>query len=224
MKTPSHERAIFLVLPRAISVAEAFRRALTHEEVRAHAFPAPWDVSWGAVDVLRDAPSIATIDLASLDALFAYFARAGTPAALDALVTRTWAEIPDRVREYWLGRGPLSIMAGLFRVGPKAKDVLPPKGFRDDRRAFARFEATYRLHPVPGSRTNSVAPAEEGSLVVYPFDVRNVGARAEARLAADEGESIVEAFAYESGRDRHRRFLESVAKSLGARVLDPDGR
>lgn len=224
MKTPSHERAIFLVLPRAVSAAEAFRRVLTHEEVRAHAFPAPWDVSWGSVDVLRDVPSIATIDLASLDALFAYFARAGTSEALNALVTRTWAEIPDRVREYWLGRGPLSIMAGLFRIGPKAKDVLPPPGFREDRRAFARFEATYRLHPLPGSRTDPLAPVEEGSLVVYPFDARNVGARAEALLTADAGETIVEAFVYESGRDRHRRLLESVAMSLGARVVDPDGR
>ncbi len=224
MKTPSHERAIFLVLPRAVSAADAFRRVLTHEEVRAHAFPAPWDVAWGNVDVVRDVPAISTIDLASLDALFTYFARAGTSAALDTLVTRTWAEIPDRVREYWLGRGPLSIMAGLFRVGPKAKDVAPPPGFRDDRRAASRFEATYRLHAMPGARENPMAPPEEGSLVVYPFDVRNVAARAEAGLASDAGETIVEIFAYESGRERHRRVVESVATSIGARVLDPDGR
>lgn len=224
MKTPSHERAIFLVLPKGASAADAFRRVLTNEEVRAYDLPALWDVAWGSLDALRDVPSIATIDLASLDALFAYFARAGTPEALDAFVTRSWSEIPDRVREYWLGRGALTIMAGLFRLGPKAKDVSPPPGFRTDRRAFARFEATYRLHALPGAHADPVAPSEEGSLVVYPFDARNVGARAEAGLVPDGGETIVELFAYEEGRDRHRRVLGSVAASLGARVLDPDGR
>lgn len=224
MKIPSHERAIFLVVPRTESIADAFRRLLTHEEVRAYDLPAPWDITWGSIDVLRDVPSISTIDLAALDELFAYFARAGTSDALDAFVTRSWSEIPDRVREYWLGRGAFSIMAGLFRMGPKAKDVAPPPGFRTDRRAFARFEATYRLHALPGSHADPIAPSDEGSLVVYPFDVRNVTARAEAGLSSDAGESIVEIFAYEAGRDRHRRVAEAVAASLGGRVLDPDGR
>ena len=224
MKVPSHERAIFLVLPAGTPPAAAFRAVLTHDEVRAHAFPPVWDLVVGAIDVLRDVPDVSTVTLDALDDLFAYFARVGTPDALDALVTRMWAEIPDRIREYWLGRGAFSVLKGIFRVGPRAADVAPPAGFRADRRANARFEATYRLHTVPGARPNPVAPPEEGSLVLYPFDVRNVEARVEAGLPDTGSETILEAFAYEAGRDRHRRFLESVAASLGARVLDPDGR
>ncbi len=224
MKVPSHERAIFLVLPAGVSPAAAFRAVLTHDEVRAHAFPPLWDLSVGAIDVLRDVPSVSTVTLDALDDLFAYFARVGTPEALDALVTRTWAEIPDRVREYWLGRGALSVLKGIFRVGPRAADVDPPATFRADRRANARFEATYRLHEVPGTRPDPFSPVEEGSLVLYPFDVRNVEARAEAGLSASGSETILEAFAYEAGRERHRRFLQSVAPVLGGLVVDPDGR
>lgn len=224
MSIPSHERAIFLVLPEGVTAARAFALALRHAEVRAFALPAPWELAWGPVDVLRDVPSIATIDLDAFEPLFAYFARAGTPAALETLVERTWVEIPERVRQYWLGRGALSILAGVFRLGPRSGEVAPPAGFREDRRVVARFEATYRLHAVAGSRSDPVAPAEEGSLVVYPFDVRNLGSRAEAGLPPEGRETIVEVFAYEAGRERHRRWLESVAASLGARVLDPAGR
>lgn len=215
---------MFLVLPPGVSPAAAFVAVLTHQEVRAHAFPALWDLAVGAIDPLRDVPSVSTVTLDALDDLFAYFARVGTPEALDALVTRMWAEIPDRVREYWLGRGAFSVLKGIFRVGPRAADVAPPATFRADRRANARFEATYRLHDVPGTRSDPYAPNEEGSLVLYPYDVRNVEARAEAGLSASGAESIVEVFAYEAGRARHRRFLESVAPLLGARVLDPEGR
>jgi len=225
VKVPSHERAIFLALPPGVSAAAAFRAVLTSAEVRAHDFPALWDLSVGAIDILRDVPSVATVTVDALDALFAYFARVGTPEALDALVTRTWAEIPDRVREYWLGRGAFSVLKGIFRVGPRAADVDPPAAFRADRRANARFEATYRLHEVPGAHPNPFAPPEEGSLVLYPFDVRNVEGRAEAGLPPSGSETILEVFAYEAGRERHRRFLASVAASMpGARVLDPDGR
>jgi len=215
---------MFLVLPPGASLAGAMRAALTHAEVRAFALPALWDLHWGSLDALRDVPSVATVDLAALDDLVGWFARAGTPEAFDAFVTRSWAEIPDRVREYWLGRGPFAVMAGLFRVGPKAAQIAPPAGFRADRRAFARFEITYRLHALPGARADDTAPPDEGSLVAYAFDPRNVAARAEAGLPDSGGETLLEAFAYEAGRARHRRFLESVAASIGARVLDPEAR
>jgi hypothetical protein len=223
-RLPSHERAIFLVVPRDVSVADAIRTVLHHAEVRAWRFPPLWELSFGAIDPLRDLPGVSSVDLASLDALVAYAARVGTPDAFRAYAEREWREIPGGVREFWLRRGGFAVFASLFGVGRRNADVPPPDAFLADRRSAASLDVEVRLHVVPGSRTDPVAPAEEGTLVVPLFDVRDRGARAEAGLPPDGPEALVEVFAYEAGRARFRRLLEGVAVAIGGRVLDPEER
>ena len=61
------------------------------------------------------------------------------------------------------------------------------------------------------------APDEEGTIVLYPFDPANASAREEAGVAADSG-VVLEAFAYEPARERHRAFCQMVAAEHGWRV------
>ena len=77
----------------------------------------------------------------------------------------------------------------------------------------------YRIDPAPGDR-NVLAPAEEASLVLYPFDPTNAEARREADLGAGS-EAVLEVFAYDDARPRHRAVLEDVSRTTGWRVVDP---
>jgi hypothetical protein len=217
---PSHERPILLLVPGPAGVAEALRALLTHVEVRAYALPAVWDLSFGAVDAMKGLPRVPRLDLDNLPGVVRYLADAATPEALDAWLSRTWQEIHDRVRQWYLKRGAMSVLGSLFKLGKPSSAYPPPPAFRSDRVHAARFEVTYRLHVVAGTATDSVAPAEEASVAWYPFDPRDGEGRSDAGLPADGPEWVLEVFAYEAGRARHLRVLSAVAAASGWRVVD----
>lgn len=218
---PSHERPILLLVPGPDAVAEAFRALLTHVEVRAYGLPAVWDLSFGPVDALKGLPRVSRLDLDNLSDVVRWLVGAATPAALDAWLDRTWREIHDRVRQWYLKRGALSVLGSLFKLGKPSSEYPPPPAFRSDRVHAAKLEATYRLHTVGGTVTDPVAPAEEASVAFYPFDPRDVEGREGAGLPPDGRECVLEVFAYEAGRERHRRVLEAVAAgTAGWRVVD----
>ena len=220
MALPSHERPILLLVPGPAGVAEALRALLTHVEVRAYALPAVWDLSFGTVDAMKGLPRVPRLDLENLPHVVRYLADAATPEALDAWLSRTWQEIHDRVRQWYLKRGAIAVLGSLFKVGKPSSAYPPPAAFRSDRVHAARLEATYRLHVVPGAVTDPVAPAEEASVAWYPFDPRDAEGRSDAGLPADGPEWVLEVFAYEAGRARHLRVLSAVAATSGWRVVD----
>ncbi len=217
---PSHERPILLLVPDPAGVAEALRALLTHVEVRAYALPAVWDLSFGPVDAMKGLPAVPRLDLGNLGEVVRYLAGAATPAALEAWLARTWQEIHDRVRQWYLKRGAMAVLGSLFKVGRPSASYPPPPAFRSDRVHAAKLEATYRLHVVAGAVTDPVAPAEEASVAWYPFDPRDVEGRTDAGLPPDGRECVLEVFAYEAGRARHLRVLEAVAAASGWRVVD----
>jgi hypothetical protein len=219
---PSHERPLFVVLPSPDAVGEALVAFLSSDEVRAFALPALWDLAQGGLDPLRALPGVRRLDLDNLPRVVSWLLEHATPAALARHAEATWAEVPDRVREYFLKRSVLATLGGIFRVGKPASSFPPPPSFVADRVHEARFEVAYRLERLPGAASPPAAPPEEASLVLYPFDPRNAEGRAEAGLEPNGPEAVLEAFAYEAGRARHRAFLESVAGPRGWRVADPD--
>ena len=125
-----------------------------------------------------------------------------------------------RVREFFLRRPTLAVLATFFMVGRTLTGLPPPPLFVADQVHEARFEAVYRLYPLPGAQGDPAVPAEEASIVFYPFDPEDADARAEAP-GIRPGEVVVEVFAYEAGRARHRALLASVAGSRRWRVIDP---
>lgn len=220
MALPSHERPILLLVPGPEAVADALRALLTHVEVRAYALPAVWDLGFGAVDAMKGLPRVPRLDLENLPEVVRYLLGAATPEALEAWLGRTWLEIHDRVRQWYLKRGAVAVLGSLFKLGRPSASYPPPPAFRSDRVHAAKFEATYRLHTVAGAVTDPVAPAEEASVAFYPFDPRDVEGRADAGLPLDGRECVLEVFAYEAGRARHLRVLEDVARRAGWRVVD----
>lgn len=221
MSLASQERPLLLLLPGPSALAAALDAVLTHERVRAFAFPALWDLAWGSVDAAAARPDVRCLDRASLGSVVEGLLEAATPQALDAYVADTWKSLPDRVREWYLGRGALKVVASILRVGTPASSLEPPEAFRRDRILTARFEASYRLFPLPGASRDPVAPAEEASVVFYPFDPEGKIGREEAGTAATGAGASLELFAYQAGRERHREHLEGVASEHGWRVVDP---
>jgi len=218
---PAEERPLLLLLPGPDDLAPAMRALLSHDQVRAFALPAVWDLVWGQVDAFQALRDVPRLDLGTLDALVAYLRRAGTKEALDAHVAMVWGLVSERVREWYLRRGALSVLGSIFKVSRPGRSFDPPAAFVRDRVLEARFEAAYRLHTVPGATRHSDAPPEEASVVIYPFDLADKGGRAEAGPAAGKAGAALEIFAYESGRERHRQLLEAVAAEHGYVALDP---
>lgn len=221
---PSHERPILLLVPGPQALGEAIRAICGHEDVRAYAFPAVWDLSFGRVDAMTLCPDVRRVDLENLDALLARLTAAATPGALAAWTRDVWAAIPDRVREHFLRRGGFAIFAAAFRVARPSSEFDPPASFAADRVREARFETAYRLAPAAGEASPPEAPAEEASVVAYLFDPQALAGREEAGLPLEGAEAALEVFAYAGGRERHRRFLESVAAPRGWRAVDPSAR
>lgn len=221
---PSHERPILLLVPSPRALAEAIRAICTHPDVRAYAFPAVWDLSFGRVDAPALCPDVRRVDLENLDAVLARLLEAATPGALAAWAHDLWTKIPDRVREHFLKRGGFAIFAAAFRVAKPASAFDPPPAFSADRVREARFETAYRLAPAAGEASPPEAPAEEATATAYLFDPQAAAGREEAGLPADGAEAALEVFAYAAGRERHRRFLEALAADRGWRVVDPAAR
>jgi hypothetical protein len=221
---PSHERPILLLVPGPQALSEAIRAICGHEDVRAYAFPAVWDLSFGRVDAMSLCPDVRRVDLDNVGELLSRLMAAATPGALSAWTREVWAAIPDRVREHFLRRGGFAIFAAAFRVARPSGTFDPPPSFAADRVREARFETSYRLAPAAGEALRPEAPAEEASAVTYLFDPLAVAGKEEAGLPREGSEAALEVFAYERGRERHRRFLEALAAARGWRVVDPSAR
>ena len=213
-----HEQALLLVLKERDAPADAFLALLEHPDVRMHQWPAPWAFERAGIDLPAALPDLETITKERLPQVLEVLLRLHTREALDALVTQTWREVDERIRAWFLRRPALSVFASTVGMAPKSKELPAPQEFVTGQIVIHRFEMEYRL--APGDEpSDPVAPAEEGSLVLYPFDPANAAARKEAKLS-DGTAPILEAFAYGVGRDRHRQVLEDVAHARGWQVID----
>jgi hypothetical protein len=215
-----HERPDHIVLPLGAGVAElaaALAHATRHADVRSYALPAPWFLERAGVDLAAALPHVRTLAPDTLGAVLETLARLCTPAALSALAERVWREADERVRQHFLQQGAVSVLKGIFRLGPRSVQLAPPAEFVKERVYEHRLELVYRLAP-QGPRADLPAPPEEGSLIVYPFDLAGALGAAELGLAAAHG-PVIECFAYGWQHARHREFWERLAADVGGRVL-----
>jgi hypothetical protein len=218
MDGASQEVPLLVVVPAAVPAGAALRTLLERPEVRHHALPAPWALEPMGLDLTRILPAVASITLDEVeDAVQALF-EAATPERLDAHATSLWREADEQVRLHHLRPGLGGTLRSMLRMSPRSARIAPPASFVQEIVHAAAFEAQYRLARTDGSR-DVRAPAEEASILLYPFDPRNEGARREVGLGAG-AETILEVFAYEDGRERHRDFLRAAASSEGWRVID----
>jgi hypothetical protein len=218
---PSHERPIFVVVPNEAAIAPALVAVLDSPDVRAFALPPVWDLDFGGLDPMTGLSDVRRLDLGNLPRAVEWCLRSATKTVLERHVASAWGELPDSVREWFLRRSAIATFAALFKLGRPASSFPPPLSFVEERIRGARFEVSYRLGRVPSEPRSYVAPPEEASVLFYPFDPRGSAARAEAGLPLAGPEAVLEAFAYEAGRDRHRAFLEAVGNPLGWTVVDP---
>lgn len=213
-----HERALLLVLKEGDAPADAFLALLDHPEARTHYWPAPWAFEKAGIDLPAALPALDTITRERLPRVIEVLLRLHTQDVLDALVSSVWRGADERVRAFFLQRPVVATFASTVGMAPKSVDMAPPPEFVAGQVIVNRFEMEYRLGPGE-EEPNPVAPPEEGSLVLYPFDPANAAARREADLP-DGTAPILEAFAYGAGRARHRRVLEDIAYGRGWRVID----
>jgi hypothetical protein len=211
-----HERPLYLVLPRGTTAGAALAQALSRPGVVAYALPEPWFLEPAGVDLLGALPDVRSITLEDVERVLAMAERLCTRPVLEERSLRLWREADERVRQHFLKRGALQVLAGIFHVGPRSVHLPPPAEFVADRVHEHRFEAQYRLAKRRDGE-DYPAPPEEGSVVAYPFDLDNDVARRELGLDRDTG-PILEVFAYVWQHDRHRAFWQSAAADLGARL------
>ena len=209
------------MLPPSSRVEQVLPRLLADPEIRHIAFPPVWVLDKAGIDLPAAAPELRTITLDSLTQALETLLRLCDESRLDRLVSQTWQEVDERVRQHYLGLSVAQSFAQIFKVGPPSGQRPPPPAFRRDRIHENGFEVQYRLAPEEGAR-DLRAPPEEGSITLYPFDPSNQEARREAGLDPEDG-AVLEIFAYESGRSRHRVFWEGAAARQGGRLADPAG-
>jgi hypothetical protein len=219
MPIPSHESPILVVLKHGERPGEALRTLLAHPVIAHHVLPPMWALEREGIDLVGALPEVRSVTLETLPRVTEALVRLATPEVLDGVVERMWGAVDEQVRLYYLKRPLGATLAAMFRFGPKAVEVAPPPQFREDRIHDASFEIQYRIERAGGPH-DPLAPEEEASVVLYPFDPANASARREASLG--EGtETVLEVFAYESSRARHREALDSVARTTGWRIVDP---
>lgn len=223
MRSPDdHERALLLVLRPGTHPAEAFEALLDHPDVRAFHFPAPWAFEGAGLDLLAARPRLGTLSRETLRPALDGLLALATPELLDATTARAWADVPEAVRQFYLQRPATSVALSVLRLAPKSIALAPPDAFRQVQVYFARFELEYRLDRVSQEPADLREPPEEGSLILYPYDVSNRPARRELGLP-EEGGPVLEAFAYAPGRERHRAVFEDLAAARGWQVVDTRG-
>lgn len=221
----SHETPILLILPAEIQVEAALPELLAADSIRQVAFPPLWVLDRVGVDLPAALPAVRQVTLESLEEVLGTLIRLCDDSQLDTLVRRMWQEVDERVRQHYLGLGVGAAMASLLKVGVDTRAKEPPPSFVRDRIAESGFEVQYRLAPeaeAPGDAGGFdwTAPPHEGSLTVYPFDPAGAATRAEAGVEAGSG-AVLEIFAYEAGRARHRAYWQAVAEAKGWTLVDP---
>lgn len=228
-----HERPAWLWLPPTpdlgASVGRALARALARPDVTSHALPPLWCLDAAGLDLPGALPGVAALTRESLPEVLAAVERLCTPAVLDTLVRRTWREADEPVRQHFLqagGRkmGALKSMAALLGFARTSRDTDPPPAFVAEQVFTHRVECQYRLarEPLSGEQAGrqTPAPPEEGSLIVYPFDLRGRHAAGGSGDPGDglRGGGLVECFAYVWQHERHVAFWRALAQDLGARL------
>ena len=131
-------------------------------------------------------------------------------------IDRTEREM--RVRPFIPNRP--AALASLLKIGRNTKAEPPPPSFVRDRIAENGFEVQYRFPP-DGDDFDWTAPPHEGTLTVYPFDPAGAATREEAGVPAGSG-TVIEIFAYNDGRERHRVHWQRVADARGWTLYDPN--
>ena len=212
-----HEQPLYVVLPRGRRPARPSNtcsRARRSRRTRCRRRGSSSRSAWTSSPRCRTSgPSRPT----DVERVLEAAGRLCTRSLLEARSLELWREADERVRQHFLKRGTLQVLAGIFRMGPRSIDLPPTEEFVADRVHEHRFEVQYRLSPERGGETYP-APPEEGSVIVYPFDLENRLARKELGLDGDVG-PILEVFAYVWQHDRHRALWQSVAQDLGARLV-----
>lgn len=209
-----HERPAWLLLPPGADVGAALVRALGHADVRVHALPPLWFLDAAQVDLPARLPGVAALTRETLPRVVQACAAACTPEALQALAGRAWREAEEPVRQHFLRAGTLATFAAIFGLKRKSRDVPPPPAFVGEQVFTYRLECQYRLAPEPTSAPTP-APPEEGSLIVYPFDLAGHHARADGGQPVG---GLIECFAYAWQHERHEAFWQRLAGDLGARL------
>lgn len=212
-----HEEPLLVVLPRSTGAAEGIRRFVSRPEVKAYLLPAPWFLEDAGVDLPAALPDVPTFTLENLDRVLEAAQRLCTPEVLRERAESLWRASDERVRQHFLKRGALQVLAGMFGGGTKTVDVPPPEEFVRDRVHEHRFEVQYRLAKDRGEGLYP-APPEEGSVVVYPFDPESALVRKQHALGPRDG-AVLEVFAYVWQHDRHRALCAAVAQDVGGRLL-----
>lgn len=215
----AHESPIYIVLPPRQRAGDALKAILSRPEVRQYHLPAPWCLDLAGIEPLAGAREARTLTLENLPWAVEAAIEQATSELLDRLATFTWQQADEEVRRHFAARTIGQSIAAIFRAGPRTREIDPPAAFVAERVFDHAIEVEYRLEPAEGYRT-PLAPASEGTIALYPFDPTNREARRELGLA--EGpETILEGFAYASGREAHLAFLRDAGRSLGFRVETP---
>lgn len=218
-ETASHERPILLLVGADQDAGEIMRRFLRQEAVQYVHVPAPWVLQEAGLGPDAVLGSQTQFDVENLPEIVDTLRRLCDAAQLEQACQDMWPRLPEAVRDYYLERNTLQTFAAIFKLAPASKSVAPPASFHADRAKAWALPFEYRLAPFDESPIG--APAEEASLLFYPFDPKNAAARADAGL--DDGpETILEVFAYESGRARHREVVAAFCEREGLRMIDPD--
>lgn len=211
-----HERPLYLPLPPGADLGVALARALAHPDVRVTALPPLWFLDPAGIDLVAALPDVRALTVESLPHVVEALRRLCTPGALEACVQRTWRAADQHVRAHFLKQGALKSFASFFGLGAKSRDSAPPESFVAEQVRIHRLEIQYRLAPEPAPDPTP-APPEEGSLIVYPFDLDGMLARRELGLSAGGG-PVIEVFAYAWQQDRHVAFWRRLAEELGTEL------
>ena len=211
-----HERPLTLLLPPGADLGIALAQALAHPDVRVAALPPLWFLDPAGIDLVAALPDLRALTAESLPRLVAALRRLCGPSALEACVQRTWRAADPHVRGHFLRQGALKTFAAFFGWGARNRDSAPPDAFVDEQVRAHRLEIQYRLAPEP-SPEPTPAPPEEGSLIVYPFDLDGALARRELGLPAGGG-PVIELFAYAWQHERHVAFWRRLGEELGAEL------
>lgn len=215
----SHETPILLILPADLRVEAELPGLLGDPAIRHAAFPPIWALDRAGVDLPGALPGCRTIGLETLEEALGTLIRLCDDTQLQTLVRKTWQEVDERVRQHYLELGVGAAMASLLKVGVNTRAKEPPPSFVRDRIAENGFAIQYRLAP-DDDPTDWRAPAHEGSLTIYPFDPAGAASREEAGAPAGSG-AVLEIFAYNDGRARHRAHWQAIATAKGWTLLDP---
>ena len=208
----AHETPIFLLLPPGTPAAAGILALLSDEAVQHVAWPALWCMDKLGIDLAARVPGVRAIDDATLPRVLEALQAAADEEALDAYTARVWRTIPEKVRDFYLGRSAMSAFAASLRLGSSSRNRPAPDAFRRDRVYDASFQVAYRLARAPGA-WEPTAPAEEGTVSFYPFDPTGLQARVDANVERSDVPAgvLLELYGYAAGRDRHVALAERVA-------------